>query len=721
MLMASCNLDLYTGNISSDNDTYIPPKKSVFDPTKKPSMAIATNAYYTDRINIVWEEVEGADYYSIERAKTTGKGIEPADDDWKTLPVSVYSNSYSDTRSLEDGVYYAYRISAHSDSVQDKSEPSDVCYGTKLSPVQYLSVEKGANTDSIKVSWTQMPGVKSYRIYASNDSDFSENEFVGEKRQIQDVSKNNENYFIYPVADYPDKPAGSTVYFCIQSVGEKDVSDFSPVQSGYSLIIGSPQMPVITYITKGDQTADEGITIKWNKDVSDIDGSMAYKILRSSAGTSESVIFNTADGDTLEKDGENGFIFKDKAKDQNTEYIYSIVASNSVGQSPEGKSSGYVLSSPYNLSVYTQEGVNKYYLNFTAPIGAEEEDHDKWRYQVTTVTEGNDETTNNYSLAELKDIIPEITAKTPTDAGYADEIRKISIVTTNEVNGSVISSKPLETSTVSISGIPNPVKNVKASQFQSSTFMANTNGVYPVMLTWEIVGDDVPAMYTVYRRAFKENNDYDKQKLADFKVKDDLVYYDNDGTEVGEKYVYAIEAKDLLGRSSGTAALVPSNEGWGLITGEVFIQSFQSNLLKPWEYPKEHPEYVSGSKDSIWGYISQAGLGSLGSTTVSGTRGGSISYNATGGLDGGTIRFTYTDGYSEAPYDFALDGDCGYTMKVSLSGSGSVSATSKFKTKGMYVAEVDFGNLSVSSQKFTGKYVVTFKCSDDNVTVEVKP
>ena len=225
-----------------------------------------------------------------------------------------------------------------------------------------------------------------------------------------------------------------------------------------------------------------------------------------------------------------------------------------------------------------------------------------------------------------------------------------------------------------------------------------------------------PYDYVITRTNVGDNDEGGSQSFTTT----DSTYYDNQDTEVGQVYSYSAIARDQLGRSSSSSSAA---EGYGAITGEAFIEIFEDFVLKPWENGTLNPEYVSGSKSSIWNYIRQSGMGSLGSATVTGSAllgspdssltglTGTIHYNASyNGNFGGLVSFTYTPYMTEAvkyfDRDFYLAQSSSYSMDVSLSGSGSVSG-GPFTLAGMYPGTVDFGGLSVSNNTFIGRYSLT--------------
>lgn len=711
LLLASCNLDLYLENPPSGNQsTEIPEKVEAFNKDGKPGYVFATQSYYTDRILIRWEAVTGADYYSIERAEVASASVVPSESEWRTIPESVYGLSYTDSsRQLKAGTYYAYRITAHSDSVQDESQKSEIVYGVKLASVASLDATKGISTESITVTWTQMPGVKYYEIYASDDKDFSDNELAGTRKQL---TQSSENSFVYTVADFPDKPAGSTVYFSIRSVGTVDTSSFSPVRSGYSKVVGAPSQVEILSVTKGDST--DGITLAWKKDSADADG-VDYVVSRTSRGSSEITIFSTLDGNTAESftddNGNEGYRITDTSNVQpNVEYTYSVVASNSYGMSAASTATGYLLSSPYDLKAVPLEDNSGYLLSVTMPVGSSDTTNassSSWVYVLTSVLESGESVTSELTADELASYSVKF-MRNPSSIEYANEVRTISVVTKN---GS-LTSKAESTSSVSIQGIPDKVASVSVSSNMYTGYLENSNGVYPLELSWTTSGSGYTASSYRIRR-----NDDPSYYVFDVTASDENVYYDNADMTVGSKYHYTVEAMDALGRSQGESAW--SDDGYGAISIATFVYNFQAHILKPWEYPSLHPEYVTGSKKAIWDYIRQSGTGSLGSASANGGS-GTISYSAVVEGLGGKVSFSYTQGYSEAPFSFYVASNGGYTMHVSMSGSGTVDKTTMY-VGGMYPADVKFDSLSVSSNKFAGKYVIVQHYSNGDRQEECKP
>lgn len=704
-LLASCNLSLLTADVPGFEEDYSGQTEKEFD-TNPVGGVMASSAYYEDRIIVRWNEVEGADYYSLERAEfDTAPDQEAASSaTWQRLYNSVDRNRFEDRDStLQGGKYYAYRVTAHSYEGEVSSSPSAIGYGSLLAPPSSLDATKGTDLSTITVSWPQMPGIERYYIYSSTASDtVSIGEMVGTVAQLDSQEPNGQtNSFTYTV---PQAQLGTNLYFAVSASGGNRIesASLSPVTSGYTRVQGAASTPSVHSVTQGDSV--EGITLMWEADpASTDDDPITYTVTRSSAGSSEITIFPTYAGQVLDYDSASGcyYIVDTNSIQENVEYRYSIVASNSIGMSQAAVATGYILSPPQSLSFSAQD--SGYALSAVLPVGADPE----WMYEASVVYESGRRETMLLSEGELLGFVEEITAQTASDdVAYQNEIRTFTVST---VNGDVRSRG---SATASIQGIPDtPV--LDASENARSLMAANDNGVFPVVITLTGSGY-TPYDYVITRRGVGS----DSSDVITF-TSAESVCYDNDGTVAGHVYSYSAVARDQLGRSSAESASV---EGYGAITGLRYTEIFEDFILKPWENGSLNPEYVSGNKSSIWNYIRQSGLGSLGSASVTGFpllgvpdssiegRTGTLGYRAEAQGVGGNVGFTYTTYMSEAgkyfDRDFYLAQNASYNMIVSLSGSGSVSG-GPFRLDGMYPGLVDFGGLSVSSNAFIGTYRVT--------------
>lgn len=718
--LCSCNLGIMNQGYVEKPESSRPEVEEEFD-TSAPRNVMATRAFHDGMIVVTWDSVSGADYYTLERAEfdTVPKGEVLRAASWTQLQSSVTDSKFTDrSSSLKAGKYYAYRVQAHAYGRTEAGEVSDACYGSILSSPTTLDATKGEDTQTISVTWSQMPGVRRYNIYVSSQPEtVSIGTKVGTVGQLSSGEPNGqENSFSYTV---PEDDKGETLYFAVASEGGNgtEASALSPVTSGYTRVEGSASTPEAEDVTQG--TSVDSVRVRWAKDPSDTyDNPISYTVSRSYPGVSETVIYPIYSGQELTGDDETWYI-EDTDVSPNVEYTYSIVARNSLGQSQALVVKGHLLSEPQEVTLtpFDENGEKGYAMGVTLPVGGESEAAADWTYEVTATLENGCVLTygpmDAGSLMEWRTLV---TADSPGDSAYQEEVRKVSVRT---VNGDLVSEGAAE---AGIQGIPD-APTVSASENKSSMSSSNSYGVYPVEITVGPADSGyTPASYVVSRDG-----------VSDMTTTGEAVY-DNEGMRPGKVYSWTATALDALGRSSGEAS--ESDEGWGAIDGETFVEIFQAHILKPWEHPSLHPDYVSGNKSGIYGKVSQAGLGSLGSASATGTalqdgRQGSINYNATQSGLGGLVTFTYTAGYSEATSpsipdeedrferDFYAAESGSYQMSVSMSGDGSVSG-GPIVTGGMYPASVDFSGLSVASQKFVGKYKITQYHDDKNVLYEVQ-
>lgn len=702
LLLTACNLSILDQGIADRVESVTPveniPKKEIQFSTEAPGNVMATEAYYEDRINISWSAVTGADFYTLERAEV-GKLTDSASTYvWTEILDVATGTSFTDRdSSLQSGKYYAYRVTAHTTKGMLSGETSDVCYGSLLAPPAQIDAAKGESFEYITVTWNQMPGVSRYYIYKSDvESSAGLGEYVGVVTQ-QSSSTVDEtdlvNRFDYQV---PKDEQGRELFFVIRSSGPLGtMSEQSNARSGYSLVVGAASAPKVESITKGDSVSE--IILKWERDPSDTELSpITYTIKRSSLGSAESTIYPLYDGDHLDSDGDLLSKTDTNVVDR-TVYTYSIIASNSVGMSPATIVTGYLLSQPEGITFVPDVGNGEYVVeSFELPVGGEESGSG-WMYDVVIETEsGSLQNEGQMTAEELEAYVAKTSISKSGSIPFEQEPRHIRITT---VNGNIRSKTYLD---AVVGGIPDVPVNAVASRNRSTTEAANSAGVFPIQISWEQRGD-----YQAYSYKIRRTDNGMQTTTVSASFVDPNVSF-------ATLYTYEIEALDPFGRSSGR---IITNEGYGAITGERFKHIFESNILKPWETPDEHPDYISGDKKAIYDKVSKQGMGSLtydewisvpgktvtiGNSNVSGT----ISYNADTAGVGGLIQFKYTKYFSEADFLFYLAGDASYSMNVSASGSGSVSCPADFETGGLFPASVSFSNLSVSNYAFEGNYVI---------------
>ena len=172
----------------------------------------ATLRENSDYVEVRWDAVDGALYYTLERAQVESGGDAPLSDgaysavgnpitessfDEETQQFIYRDYSTSEGGDLIPQYDYFYRLYAHKDSAT-KSRPSYAARGALLAigvPGQptVLNVTKGLIQNQIRVTWSAVTS-DSYLLYRITQADLDSGNTVGtEIRDIQDDLKFGEN------------------------------------------------------------------------------------------------------------------------------------------------------------------------------------------------------------------------------------------------------------------------------------------------------------------------------------------------------------------------------------------------------------------------------------------------------------------------------------------------------------------------------------------------
>ena len=663
-----------------------------------PTHVDATKAYYSDRINITWDSVRYADYYTIERTEhenETMTGLET----WESIPKTINRTSYQDDSYFESGKYYSYRVTAH--TFEGVTSPvSDIATGLVLYSPETVSASKGTSETNIVITWDQVPYADTYRIYKSSTDTVSG--VASEIIAIVGKSSSSQNSYSYAID--PQREAGVELSFAVQSISELgNAAEISLPQRGYTTIPGSPVQPVCTGMTRGNST--KGITITFQKQ-EDVD----FVITKTSPGAAEVTVLDTSadsDKEKLENISDTEYSFTDTQVISNVEYTYSIIAKNEIGMSPAEIVSAYLLSPVTNLTLTavnndTQFG---YVLSFKLPVGSDDETREVYySYEVTEYSKdgniiGNPVTYSEDEIDSIKTYY-EFEEKVTKDAEMK-ELQRITITVKNS-EGQNSSS----TGSNKIANIPEPIKTLASTNVKPREGdEANDYGVYPVYISWET--ESSSNTFNLYRKdnagaitktIVKGNSCLDNTTLP-------LI-----------KYEYWIESRDELGRTYGEEHAL---NAYGAVTFETYKDMFESLSLKPWDKQK----YVPDEYKSWWKNSSVADKVNKGNASDLATQydalghadekdhfhGGTVNYDATQKGAGAIIEFAYVN-FGENEH-WWINGR--YSMNVNASGNGSASSSSSgFDIGGMYPGHIGIGNISVQSKGFVGSYTVRYDYSD---------
>lgn len=659
-----------------------------------PRSVNATKSYYADRIIVTWSSVEGADYYTIERAMHDSPSVS-ANAEWKRLDETVTECHYTDTFGLCTGRYYSYRITAHSFEGEE-GEVSAASTGTILSSPSTISVSKGTSSATIDIEWEQMPNVESYRIYKSDQMAISGLDV----EHIATVQANDSGYNGFSYSIDQSKEMGKELYFAIEGVGPTgERADISLPRSGYTFIPGAPLAPEIASITKGDSL--DSISIRFRSNGSGV----KYIVKKHFPGSSESIFFSEDYGNVLpEPDAEGFYTLVDSDVMQNTEYTYSVIAYNELGFSQASVAVGYLLSPARDARLVAAErnGSIGYELEFAMPAGGSDSSRSLDYIYIIDVYEKSGDRSEAWSI-ETDDLSScDFFYPVSRDVDSESEKREARYAEI-KVKAGVNVSQPVRTN--QIGDLQQPVYSITATRNDRPLDgeSPNINGVYPVTVRWE-------SDYSGERNLIRTGSD---GSTRTFRIASGNEFRD-DTCDILVKYDYCFDTSDEFGRTLGS---IQHAEGsYASISDQAFIDLFESLSLKPWEnqayVPAEYRQYWKKSRiATLVGYGNASDLNTqmkaLDSTSDHDHfRNGEVTYSAAMEGVGGQIYFTYKD-FGESRF-FYINGN--YEMHVNASGTGSAASnTGGFDVRGMYPGHVGLESISVSKKAFTGSYTVRYE------------
>lgn len=184
-----------------------------------PELVYATQGEYTDKINITWEEVQGAVDYKVYRYTKESNF-------WEELGQTA-NHIFDDTEPKSSNHYYAV---SSLNKLGTWSRASLPVYGfistqsmrsSSLNPPQELSIfeirQKTTKENLLRLSWKPVQDAKEYRIYSK---------IVGGNWTVIGTSKSN--YF-----QFPTQPASKFHLYSVSSVNDLDLEGFKSKSLSY--------------------------------------------------------------------------------------------------------------------------------------------------------------------------------------------------------------------------------------------------------------------------------------------------------------------------------------------------------------------------------------------------------------------------------------------------------------------------------------------------------
>jgi len=655
-----------------------------------PAQFYAAPYYSSTEIRLTWSEVRGAMYYMVERAvsvpvsSTETNALvweEPDSGDYEPLERFVYGTSYVDeilkSPSLDAPEYqnkYFYRVSAFNTAQKyDESEPTTPQSAMLFRAPVNVRASGGVSVEYVALQWEQSSGAESYEIWRS---DFPN----GVSASLLGTVRRNQTWFRNMVSEAEQ---GKDFYYMITA--KNSFGNTTPLTRpayGYARVYGAPETPanvrLVANSGRGHSTSE--IKIEWDE----VDETEAYYAVYRFSEVDSSLTRladNWKDTSFTDSQGLRPGIY----------YYYRIQAikddinsgralkSQFSSDDPEG----FILSSPDEV-VAEKNSTGDVIIKWKPSKGHENE-RQQYAYNI-------------YAGNSIDGNFTKIPGEVPPSVGADGYISATvtldsgSFFRVSTVNGSIESGQSTVVS-------PSPAAAIieGASQYAFITGeAANSNGVYPVKITWKKPADqnENPAYYHIQRSTrrgsgFARIND---ERLGADSPSSDIYFYDsetgiytyidrNEAGKVGRKYYYRVLSLNQLEQGS-----FPSDEreGWGALTHTQYMIEFNKTMsaaLKKLTYM-----HKPGSTEK------------LGTETKNGALGGTIYYNAAiSGLGARIIiqLTNYAEFYIENEPDngvyFTLSGNSNTSANMSSNGTmdGTITCT------GMYPGKVYYDRIEI--------------------------
>ena len=674
-----------------------------------PVQLIVSQGKYSGVIKLHWNEVSHATSYRLERAvmvpdPLTGVCSVPEEGDFEVLSKYVYSCNYSDIILASPGYSnneysnrYYYRVCA--ENIQKGYESSEFTQiseetcGWLLPPPASIEAAKGDNPDYIEVAWSPVFGANRYYIYRGEKENGLGMEFV------ESVMGNITSY----KNTLSSTEKGIEFYYKVCAVlSDGSQSAFTGLALGYSAKEGVPVPPNNITVTNGKGVSKKSLDITWDK-VEKTGYSITYSVYRTtSADSIYSLVKNNI---TVES------VTDDSLKPGVKYYYYvQVIATNESDSTDVLKSQfskvteeseGWILSPPGNCEIEESSTAGKNNLRWTPAVGSEAVDYTYNIYACDTID-------GEYTLIN-QDVKPGTEVLVLGDDGYYNFlVEEKSFYKVSTVNDAATLESEQGVTVAPCPKAPTSVMVTKTSSLGGlENFEPNTNGVYPVKITWAAPAGENPYGYYVYRSA-KPDSSF--RKITDEPLTGTFEYIDNNETaRAGSFYYYKVVSLNILMQGKNSNEQSDDTRGYGAITRDQWFREYNKTVKK------------SQSKLTL---MHKGSTDALGSESAKGDISGTLSYNAK--LDGLGARITmhyenyadfYTGGDESLGVYFLLTGDT--NTSANMSANGSMDGINRSAISGMYPGYAKYDKLEIKSGAAGGGYYIV--CTQDKIGNTVLP
>ncbi len=661
-------------------------KEDEISQLETPKQVFVSQGQSSSQILLSWDQVEGATSYTIERAIVKDSTITTAPDEseFQIIQKFVYDTTYTDNVIDSNANYlsdeyqknykYYYRIIAQNPRKSyDPSLPTTPVCGTLFNPVLNVTADLGKATDSINIYWDEVKNATKYQIWRGVNSNGTSMEKIATAQPTYDYATNK---LFFKNAISSSEQGIEFYYKVIAENNSGNQSINSPIAMGFSLMSGAPVAPNNVKVSNGRGTKSS-IKITWDPVVAE--STTYYTIYRTSSVDSSLTLLNSKF---------EGTSFTDTKGLKPNEYYYYQIQSfivdsetqeklkspmSDTGKDSKTPAEGFILSAPNNVKVSKTDS-GALYLSWESAIGNSDEQN-AYTYKIYCSQNEKDE----YLICD--DNVPTI---------FQDDGRIYAQVskTANFYKISTFYNGIESQLSQAVAPSPNPAQNIIVSKNANlgSDKVANSNGVYPVEISWNAPSDTSSlSSYHVYRSTKKESG---FRKITETPIShtsgtNTYSYIDsNETAKTRTNYYYKVLAVNSLEQGQEYSS---TDYGYGALTPE--------------QYMREYNKTAINSQTKLTLMHKSNDLDKLGSESVTGSISGSLSYNAkTQGL-GARITMHY-DNYADYYIDennkelgiyFLITGDTNTTASMDASGNmdGTVVCT------GMYPGSVIYDKIVI--------------------------
>ena len=718
LMLCTC-YSWYEDKIDMDTKT---PKSSLEDLLFKekeitsltaPVQLIVSKGVYSGSIKLHWDEVPYATSYRIERAEAEpdldGASYKvPDEGDFEVINKYVYTNNYTDLilaspsdSNKEYQKRYYYRVSAENIKVGLESSEftaiSEENSGWLLAPPAFIDAAKGEDPDYIEVSWSPVENASKYLIYRSEKSNGLGME------QLDSVTGNITTYR----NELSDAEKGVEFYYKVCAVlGNGSESAFTGLAMGYSAKKGAPLPPQDVVVDNAKAESTQSLTVKWTADPS---GTKTYNLYRTSSEESIYTLISTnIQGGTftdnsITKTGVKYYYYVQSVEPvTNDEGVTEILKSKFSNTGPDSKNPavGWLLGPPSYCEVTDALDISQVSLRWTPSTGYDEVEYIYNIYSHDTLDGTFELFKGNVDASELQ---------LGEDGYYTLTVERKGFYRITTINSNDRTLESAESQT--IAPCPHSPQSVYATKTEAldglDKYTPNTNGVYPVKISWNAPAGENPYGYYVYRST---KPDASFRKITDNPITDGVLYFidDNETARPGTIYYYKVVSLNMLMQGKNANTQNEDSIGYGALTRDQWFREYNATVKK------------SQSKLTL---MHKGSTDALGSESAKGDISGTLSYNAK--MDGLGARITmhyenYAEFYvlnnPELGVYFLLTGDT--NTSANMSANGSMDGTNTAALSGMYPGYANYGKLEIKGGGAGGgSYTVCTKDKKGNIVL----